>query len=278
MAISLYTRYTSAKTNAPDANYPLGSARNVTVSGDGLGTPWEKDWVNDVDGFKQALLANAGVSVNNLPDTALVSQQYNAMRLTSGHPGLITPLALNVTPASLGLRVLLLDGSGVAVSSYDDLVTYTYVGDSANPTAGAFYRADDAAGTIRNTSGAYLILPDARGRFPRGLDAAATIDPDGATRELGDNQDDAVQRHNHVIKKDPPGVVTQGYNSASLLQGTGDLFFPFASQSAADSEIEASALKIGEDIDAGYTRITGVGRVSTETRPANFAVNWGVWY
>jgi len=276
MSISLYTRYSSTKTNAPDANYPLGSAKNVTVSGDGLGTPWEQDWVNDQEGYKQTLLSKAGISVNNLPDTVLVSQQFDAMRLTCGHPGTIVPLVLNVTPASLGLRVLLLDGSGVLAATYPDLVTYTYVGDVANPTATGFYRADDAAGVVHNTAGIYFILPDARGRFPRGLDTAGTIDPDGASRKLGSVQTDALQKHNHIVKPEPPGDFFPGYGTGIYDTGSG-VAVPQA-EDAPDVNVEASAVEIGEDIDATYTDVTGVGRVSTETRPSNFAVNWGVWY
>lgn len=48
--------------------YPQGKARNATTQGDGTGTPLEKDWVNDIWGFLQALLANASIVPSGSPD------------------------------------------------------------------------------------------------------------------------------------------------------------------------------------------------------------------
>jgi len=63
-----------------DANYPQGKARNVTASGDTTGTPFEKDWVNDVWGFFQALMLETGISPSGSPDSATSSQIRDAVR------------------------------------------------------------------------------------------------------------------------------------------------------------------------------------------------------
>lgn len=45
-----------------DPDYPQGKARNRTSPGDGTGTPWEKDLVNEFIGSMQALVAAGGVT------------------------------------------------------------------------------------------------------------------------------------------------------------------------------------------------------------------------
>jgi len=61
-------------------NYPHGKARNVTVTGDGTGTPWEQDLVNDWLGFDEALVAAGSVTPSGNPDTAVVSQRLEALQ------------------------------------------------------------------------------------------------------------------------------------------------------------------------------------------------------
>lgn len=79
MAISISEQY-PGKTAGTNTEYPYGEARNVTTSGDGTGTPWDEDIVNDDQGFKQALLTAAGVIPSGVPDTALVSQYLQAIQ------------------------------------------------------------------------------------------------------------------------------------------------------------------------------------------------------
>lgn len=62
-----------------DAGYPHGKARNVTVSGDGTGTPLEAAWVNDVWGFFQNLLTEGGVTPSGNPDEVGASQYLDAL-------------------------------------------------------------------------------------------------------------------------------------------------------------------------------------------------------
>jgi hypothetical protein len=268
MAENPNSRYPT-QTTAPTADYPYGSAQNVSVPGDGTGTPWEKDLVNDIFGMQQQLLSAATIVPSGTPDKVGASQYYDAMRLTGGYPGLIVPMAINVDPSTLGMRVLLLDGSGILRASYSDLDSITYVGDVANPTAGAFYRADDAAGTIRNTTGAYLILPDARGRFPRGLDTTGSVDPDGASRNLGDQQVFAIYKHFHIVRDKDSGtayetkaVTEPGAGPDRMLTLGGGLGVCHAETITSD----------------GYFELPAANQSTQEGRPVNFAVNWGVWY
>lgn len=78
MAINPETQY-PGKITASSANYPYGQARNITVPGDGTGTPWEAALVNDIFGMQQALLSEAGITPTGNPETAVASQYLNAM-------------------------------------------------------------------------------------------------------------------------------------------------------------------------------------------------------
>lgn len=61
--------------------YPLGQARDITVPNDGTGTPLRASLVNDLFGFQQALLKEAGITPNGVPDTALDSQYLQAIKV-----------------------------------------------------------------------------------------------------------------------------------------------------------------------------------------------------
>ena len=257
---------------APDENYQNGSARNVTTSGDGTGTPWTTSLINDVQGFFQRVTAMAGITASNNSETALVSQVFDGIRLAGKLPGEI--IMHNMTTIPSGYRILNLQGQGIPIgTTYTELDAACYCGDANNADVNrtAWFHADDAAGTSRNTAGAYLILPDFRGRFARGEDIGATVDPDGASRFLGDGQADALQKHNHVILG-PGAFKTDSYGDPA-----GAYNVPL-SAGASSATLEASAVQVGESISGSYSSITGVGRVSTETRPSNVQVQFAVCY
>ena len=78
MAIIPSTKY-SGQTTTGDPGYPDGKAKNVTVSGDGTGTPLEADWVNDLWGFLQALLDRAGITASGSPDEVGTSDYLDSL-------------------------------------------------------------------------------------------------------------------------------------------------------------------------------------------------------
>jgi hypothetical protein len=77
MALDLTVTYPAQV--ATDVDYPQGKARNVTVAGDGTGTPWEEQIVNDWLGFFQGVLAAAGITPSGIPDTATTSDYVDAL-------------------------------------------------------------------------------------------------------------------------------------------------------------------------------------------------------
>lgn len=82
MAINPESQYPGKITPATAA-FPYGSARNVTVPGDGTGTPWEAALLNDIFGFQQALLGEAAIVPSGTPDEVGASQYLTALKAVS---------------------------------------------------------------------------------------------------------------------------------------------------------------------------------------------------
>lgn len=80
MAINPNTQY-PGQVEAPDANYPLGGAKNETVVDALDGTPFEKAMLNDNFGFQQRLLSVAELTASGNSETALISQYLEALQI-----------------------------------------------------------------------------------------------------------------------------------------------------------------------------------------------------
>jgi len=100
MAIRPSTRY-PGQTSGADPGYPHGKARNVVTPGDGAGTPWEQDLVNDIFGFQQAMLEAAAITHSDVPDTYSASDYLDAIKRLTRRPS------------------IMLDVSGAAVADTD---------------------------------------------------------------------------------------------------------------------------------------------------------------
>jgi len=250
--------YQTSFANTDTVAFPNTAAVNASGAGATDGTEFVKIFVDDIWGARQALMNYAGLSPDTVTESASASQALDALLLIAGGPGEVVQYMKNSDPSVSGDRVLLLNGQGVLKASYPELDAAVYVGDPNNPTASVFYHADDAAGTIRNTAGVYLILPETRGYAPRGLDTAASVDPDGASRDLGHLQADAFQGHWHE------------YNASASLQ-TG----------ASSGRVQAGLATLG----SGGVRSpivddlgNGTPRTDSETRMTNFATTFGIRY
>ena len=80
--LRIYQRYAPAAT-APTTDYPLGSIKNNSVPGADDGTPLEKDWGNNIEGFHQALMTEAALTANGTADTAIASQLLEAVKIVA---------------------------------------------------------------------------------------------------------------------------------------------------------------------------------------------------
>ena len=84
--LKIYQRYAPAAV-APTTAYPLGSIKNDSVPGADDGTPLEKDWGNNIEGFHQALMAEAALTASGTPDTAQASQLLSALKIVTTGAG-----------------------------------------------------------------------------------------------------------------------------------------------------------------------------------------------
>lgn len=101
MAINPESQY-PGKIAPSSSSYPYGQARNITVPGDGTGTPWEAALVNDIMGLQQSILTEAGLVPSGTPDKVGASQYLDGLHVLIGRR-LATIAALrNVEPKKDG--------------------------------------------------------------------------------------------------------------------------------------------------------------------------------
>ena len=179
--------------------FPSFTGKNATGAGATDGTEFIKALIDNwMWGPSQALLDYCGLSPNGVTEAAGASQILDALNMIGVPVGTVIEWNRKNDPATDGYRFLPLNGQGILRANYADLDSAVYVGDANNAAVaaagGGYYHADNSDGTSPNTAGIYLILPESRGYTVRGLDTAASVDPDGASRKLGDIQDDAMQR------------------------------------------------------------------------------------
>jgi hypothetical protein len=85
MALDLATTYGTAIDSTDPANYPQGKFKNETTPGVTKdGTPYERAWVNDMLGFHQRLLLEAGVTPSGVADTVQASDYWDALQAIYG--------------------------------------------------------------------------------------------------------------------------------------------------------------------------------------------------
>ena len=253
-------------------SYPTVVSVNSTGPGNYDGTPFIKQWLDDLFGWMQAILDHGNYSApSGTADVAGTSERITALQRIAGHPGeVVAWVGNNDAPATSPeyARLLPLNGQAVTIADYQDLVDACYVGDALNSSASAFYKTSDAGGTTRSTSGAYFVLADMRGYVPRGLDTSGTVDPDGASRDIGSVQEDAYEEHAHRVRqRDNSNYI---WNLTTAKDGNESLaqIFYFNSSIASNALIargnETSVVSSTSDPD--------------ETRGANVAVRWMVRY
>jgi len=283
--------YTAITGNNNGLPFPDTKAVNASGPTATDGTELVRQVMDDVWDAKQAELDFYNYPPNTLDNLPGIdgngyprSQPLLAKYLNYGTPGTVIALGWNagtdpaVIAAATGcdVRLLFLNGQGInrTLDDYKLLDSLVYCGDTANPTADYFYHADDALGAVRNIAGDYLILPDTRGYFLRGLDSSGAVDPNRTGEIVGSAQDDALQNITGSFEiKHIRGAAT--YDLYLNPQGAfGKIANGGGTANAAD-EIGVSALN-----DVGTFDASGSpdARTSTETRPKNIAIRHAIYY
>jgi hypothetical protein len=78
MAIKIAVQYPNAV--PADADYPGGSFKNSTTAISTDGTPVDKVWANDMIGFGEAAMAEAGIVHSGAADKVGASDRLNALK------------------------------------------------------------------------------------------------------------------------------------------------------------------------------------------------------
>jgi hypothetical protein len=88
MAIRLSEEYPGqVDTTTDPTGYPHGQPKNRSGVDTNDGTPFEAQWMSDVHGFLQAMLAEAGVTPSDSPDKVGASQYLDSVKHAASLPG-----------------------------------------------------------------------------------------------------------------------------------------------------------------------------------------------
>lgn len=177
--------------------------------------------------------------------------------------GSVIPGEIKMWPgptAPTGYRIC--DGTALLIATYPTMAANIYVGNTLNATALWGYRCTNPADATntRSTAGTYIVVPDLRGEFVRGLDNGRGID---AARALASLQAQAIQTHNHSVND--PGHFHNWGNTAQaqgLAVGTTG---SFSQGGTPPGELNTASATTGISIGS-----TG----SAETRPRNVSINY----
>lgn len=153
MAIRPEAEY-PGQTIPASAGYPGGSARNITVAGDGTGTPLERRWVNDLWGFLQSLLDAAGITASGVPDEVGASDYFDA--LNALYPAIARMVAAEASIVTLTTNLGLLAGELITEAATRLAADILRVVGPASATANALARYDSTTGKLIKDSTAIL--------------------------------------------------------------------------------------------------------------------------
>jgi len=127
MAISLKDNATFAgRFTAADTNYPYGSSKDETSPGAGDGTQYLKIRSDDIFGFQQSLLDEAGIVPSGNAETAPISQYKEAIRTITNMRTVTHNMAsdANYTLSAIQntFRYVIITDTGVALSATRDII------------------------------------------------------------------------------------------------------------------------------------------------------------
>ena len=149
----------NGQVNPPDANYPYSSARNDAVPGDLTGTPRVAPEQNDIKGWQQALLTDAGIVPSGDPDTAIASQYLDATKVVANKQSAPVTLASVVasTKIKIGMQFTVSDrGNGVFDAVDESTVainTFNIVACTGVPAIALVLREDKEVHAINYNTG-----------------------------------------------------------------------------------------------------------------------------
>ena len=148
-----YTVRYPGQVGPASVDYPFGEPQNVTIPGDGTGTPWEADLLRDMWGNMMGLLDRAGTIPSGVAETAANSQLNSA---------LFTLLATNIENAEDILTGVYSESVLIVAAQYNSLIgecaaTWKATGNVVPGSAGT---TDFANGLLYDSVGTEFIYAD----------------------------------------------------------------------------------------------------------------------
>lgn len=145
------------------------------------------------------------------------------------------------------------NGAEALISSYGNLSTAIYVGDSNNADTDLVFGYKTNGSGTRSTSGTHIKLPDLRGEFIRGWDNSRGID---GSRKFGSYQADAFQGHYHNVRQQNQAASNSHTNNNAVSSS-------FSGVANNNGNNAAAIVSDGS---------SGTPRTASETRPRNISL------
>jgi microcystin-dependent protein len=236
-----------------------------------FGTTQADDFKSHSHPISASITSVAGDGINSYPAHPLIgdvpeaaSTQINST--DPGHPGTETrPINIALLPCikAKGNVETVSFTTGVEVGTVATFITpsfpASYLECNGQWVDKIVYPAlFNAVGYRYGTNGNYFKLPDYRGMFLRGIGntPASSVDPEWATRYVGDYQPDSIQGHKHTVAG---GGSISGWPMGYVAGG----------MSSRNTEAQTSSSPITDGIN-------GTPNTSAETRPKNMSVIYAI--
>lgn len=149
-------------TDAPNAAYPYGSGRNVSTPTATDGTPYQANLLNDIWGFLQSVLTDAGNAPNGNPDSVTNQQYLGSMKdIIVDVVNPLIPVIPPITPDTIFLTVaeMVADADDVLAPGLSAMTLgYNSPGDGG---AGLYVIVANGTGTA--DGGLFINLPNSTG-------------------------------------------------------------------------------------------------------------------
>lgn len=141
MAIKLSDQY-PGRADAPSIDYPNGSFKNRSAPGVLDGTPLDKAWANDKEGFFQGILAEAGITADGQPDKVGSSQYLDALKTVIGNEAPTPDQATESTP---GIAKIATVSSASGFINNTDIITPERLASALGLRVGHTFSSNDWA-------------------------------------------------------------------------------------------------------------------------------------
>ena len=262
-----------AQTTPGNAQYPLGSAQNVSSANENDGTPLSASWLNDCWGFFQKTLVDGAVTASGTPDDATNSQYLLALKNIMSRSTPVGSIIFSMldettfnTEIALGTWVKL-DGRDVTGSNYSSIIGQNNVPDLQGKFIRAAGGASDAIATEQS---------DATGYNGLGINWDSSNVNTNTTTIAWSSANASTNNDSHNHTRGSWQVYGEVYKVAETFNNNGTCsgnFGKYTGYSASDTPAKTDTSNAGRFNSVGSRSFTG----STNTDTHNHTLNKNQW-